>query len=282
MMKTKYKVGDKVRVRKDLIAYTRYSMENDRGNNNSFVGSMKDLLGKVVTIKEYSCNGQYILCEDPRRFSWTDEMFEPINKKILITTDGTTTLARQYEGQKVVKSAEAKCSLDDTFDFMIGAKLAFERLTGEAEKPEPEKPEFEKGDIVKVTGNSGPYHHLRIGGYAVVESEAEAGNIIAVKGLDKKESTLAHQTVSTKDLELIETAKVEMTKPLFKVGDLVRVKEHYSHYMPDGTIAIVSRVLDALDSLIVHGKTDTGGNQERQQIKKDLCEPVTVREEAEA
>lgn len=55
------------------------------------------------------------------------------NHKIVITSDGKTTLARLYEGKKVVKSAEAKCSPDDEFDFTKGAKIAFERLT-EAEE----------------------------------------------------------------------------------------------------------------------------------------------------
>ena len=278
MMKTKYKIGDKVRVRKDLEVGKRYSMENNRGNDNPFVVSMKDLLGKVVTIKKFSLFGQYILCEDPHRFSWTDEMFEPINQKILITTDGTTTLARQYEGQKVVKSAEAKCSPSDTFDFMIGAKLAFERLTGETAKPE--SPKFKKGDIVKVIGNSGPNHYLKIGGYAVVKSEVEAGGIIEVKGIKKNESLLIQQTVTTKDLELIETAKVETAKPMFKVGDLVRVKADATHYMPEGTIAIVSQIDGSC--LILHGKTTEGGNQERQRVRANLCELVTVREEDEA
>ena len=39
------------------------------------------------------------------------------NQKIVITTDGRETLARLYEGNKVIKSATAKCSPDDVFDF---------------------------------------------------------------------------------------------------------------------------------------------------------------------
>ena len=62
--------------------------------------------------------------------------------KIVITHDGKTTLARLYEDNKVVKSATAKCSPDDTFDFETGAKLAFERLIGGEKKEEP--PKFDK------------------------------------------------------------------------------------------------------------------------------------------
>lgn len=52
----------------------------------------------------------------------------PPTQKIVITTDGKTTLARMYEGKTVIKSAEAKCSPADEFDFNLGAKIAFGRL----------------------------------------------------------------------------------------------------------------------------------------------------------
>lgn len=51
-----------------------------------------------------------------------------VNQKIVITTNGKTTFARLYDGDKVVKTAEAKCNPSDEFDFETGAKLAFERL----------------------------------------------------------------------------------------------------------------------------------------------------------
>lgn len=61
---------------------------------------------------------------------------EKINdaQKFLITHDGTKTLARLYAGNKVVKSAEAKCSPKDTFNFETGATLAFQRLIGDVQK----------------------------------------------------------------------------------------------------------------------------------------------------
>lgn len=62
---------------------------------------------------------------------WCDEdsleLLKP-NQKIVITSDGTETLARLYENEELVKSATAKCHADDTFDFNTRAKLAFERL----------------------------------------------------------------------------------------------------------------------------------------------------------
>jgi len=63
-------------------------------------------------------------------------------QKIVITTDGKTTLARLYEDNKVVKRAEAKCCPSDTFNFQTGAELAMSRVF------EPEKEDiFPLADI---------------------------------------------------------------------------------------------------------------------------------------
>lgn len=152
----KYKVGDKVRVRKDLCAGDGkvYHMEGGR-YGDTFVSAMAHLVGKVVTIR--AADKMYAIEEFG--YNWTDEMFEPVTvQKIVITTDGTETLARLYDGNEVIKSATAKCSPEDTFDFNTGAKLAFERLIGE-EKKEKEKPfkfkvgkQYQHGDrVIEIT-----------------------------------------------------------------------------------------------------------------------------------
>ena len=66
------------------------------------------------------------------------------NQKIVITADGRETLARLYEGNKVIKSATAKCNPEDTFDFKVGADLAFRRLMSE------EPPKYFKGKAVCI------------------------------------------------------------------------------------------------------------------------------------
>ena len=48
--------------------------------------------------------------------------------KIVITSDGKTTLARLYDCKRVIRRAEAKCSPEDTYDFATGANLAYDRL----------------------------------------------------------------------------------------------------------------------------------------------------------
>ena len=64
----KYKVGDKVRVRKDLQNGTNYG-------DYMFVSGMDDYKGSVVTISEAFSSVCYIK-EDKEKWGWTDEMFE--------------------------------------------------------------------------------------------------------------------------------------------------------------------------------------------------------------
>lgn len=146
----KYKVGDKVRVRKDLEEDKRYG-------DDCVVSDMMQMRGIEVTISEIINNTKYRIKECA--WSWTDEMFEPkCDRKILITSDGVETLARMYDGKKVVKTKTAKCSPEDVFDFATGAKLAFGRLMGE-DKPEPKpKPEYYSGKVVCTMGS---YFHTK-------------------------------------------------------------------------------------------------------------------------
>lgn len=78
--------------------------------------------------------------------------------KIVITTDGKTTTARLFDGKELVRKAEAKCSPDDKFDFMVGAELAMERLMDK----KPVNP-FKVGDFVKIKSNDSKYHYFPVG-----------------------------------------------------------------------------------------------------------------------
>lgn len=48
--------------------------------------------------------------------------------KIIITARGPVTTARLMDGKRTVRTAEAKCSPDDEYDFETGARIAFGRL----------------------------------------------------------------------------------------------------------------------------------------------------------
>lgn len=167
----KYKVGDRVLVKDIKIAGGVYHMEDGK-EHNSFVHDMLRFAGEVVTIDEY-VNGQYRVKEDCGHWLWVDGMFEGLDKKckIVITTDGKTTTARLFDGKKLVKKAEARCSPDDTFDFMFGAKLAVERLEEEKKPVNP----FKVGDYVKITGGESFGHCLPVGSVGMV-TEVQSDN----------------------------------------------------------------------------------------------------------
>lgn len=69
----KYKVGDKVRIREDLV------MGGDYGGSVA-VDDMIDLCGSVVTIERVGAAFGYYIEEDPDDYCWTDEMFEPVEE----------------------------------------------------------------------------------------------------------------------------------------------------------------------------------------------------------
>lgn len=133
----KYKVGDKVRVRKDLNLASVYG-------KCLATSDMLGYRGKVVTIAAVLHDG-YRVEEDCETRYWTDKMFEPACiEKIIITADGVTTTARKYDGKNIIKEAKAVCSKDDEFNFDVGAKLAMERLL-------EEKPKLYNGKVVCVS-----------------------------------------------------------------------------------------------------------------------------------
>ena len=146
--KMKYKVGDKVRI---VSKWGKGCCQNQKGK-------MDKWLGKVMTVKSVG-ETSYRMVEDAEDnvgygWLWTERSIAGLacENKIVITTDGAETLARLYEGKKVIKTATAKCSPDDKFSFETGAKIAFERLFDGEEK---EKPKYFNGKAVCVRGELG-------------------------------------------------------------------------------------------------------------------------------
>ena len=132
----KYKIGDKVRVRRDLVlgkVYGLFFVNETMYSRRGDVAEIANVFGEKYHIT--GLGGGY---------GWTDEMLEPIHdEKIVITTDGVTTTAKKYDGKNLIKEAKAVCSRDDTFNFDVGAKLAMERLL-------EEKPKLYNGKVVCI------------------------------------------------------------------------------------------------------------------------------------
>lgn len=110
----KYKVGDKVRVREDLIVNNTYG-------NYFFSSGMKPYVGKTMTINHVG-NHAYHFKEDKNNWDWTDEMLEDV-EGINIIVDGNKVIAK-----KDGKVGIAKCSPEDEFDIFTGVRLAIDRL----------------------------------------------------------------------------------------------------------------------------------------------------------
>ena len=91
----KYKVGDKVRVREDLIAGELYGKD-------VFASGMIPFKGQTVTIKKIQEN-KYLIEEDLEDWYWTDEMFsekvsqdfipkEPISQNVLPKEENSSNI----------------------------------------------------------------------------------------------------------------------------------------------------------------------------------------------
>jgi len=144
---SKFKVGDKVRVR------SWESMEKEFGTYPSgsirtkytFIEEMRKYCGKIVTIA-YLTGCGYGIKEDRSGHVYSDDMFENPSYAVIIYSEDNKVIAfDKATGRK----AEAICSPKDEFDFYFGADLAFERLmNGDAPKEkEKEKVKYYTGEI---------------------------------------------------------------------------------------------------------------------------------------
>lgn len=123
-MKLKFKDGDKVRVKNDLIPEKKYGKQ-------IFVSDMAKHRGNIATVKVNEFNYYYLDIDD-EYWNWTDEMLEPYVEpfSITITSDGVKTVKATYINGEEIKESIAKCNLDegDTFDINTGVDLALDRL----------------------------------------------------------------------------------------------------------------------------------------------------------
>lgn len=126
MSKPKFKVGDKVKIKTNSdfsdLKYYGFSEENIKNN-----GEVVDLtpFDNLVIVKFQNSNIRWRI---PINFL---NLVAP--EKIIIYRKGAEVVAKNTA---TGKTGVARCNPADEFDFNIGAKLAFKRLTN----PEPEKP----------------------------------------------------------------------------------------------------------------------------------------------
>lgn len=156
-----FKVGDRVRVIKQY-----------RCTPEGCVGTVKDRVtySYVVEFDEPCVLGIYSGDSNTKagRIHWIpkwrlERVGTIADQKIVITHDGKTTTATLYDGKKVVKRAESKCHPDDEFDFVVGAKLAVERLSGKS------KPKYFTGKVVCIKSTDDGFRQGKV--YDVTDGE---------------------------------------------------------------------------------------------------------------
>lgn len=137
MSKPKFKVGDFVKLKKNV-------KPGDCIDGYTIFPSMYENLQKsrqIIAITYLSSQGIYVAMVDGLFFPFNSLKFAIAPEKIIIYRNGAEVVAKNTT---TGKTGVARCNPADEFDFNIGAKLAFERLTN----PEPEKPKYYSGKIV--------------------------------------------------------------------------------------------------------------------------------------
>lgn len=132
----KYKVGDKVKVRKWEDMKKEFTLDSDGdiklGCYIYFVKSMKKYCGKSVTIKETSIDDKYEIykIEEDAHWNWSDDMFEdicdskkPTNKFFF---KGDKTIYYDKDGKRYV----VKCCEDDVYDKKVGMLYVLAKAQG--------------------------------------------------------------------------------------------------------------------------------------------------------
>lgn len=215
----KYKIGDKVKVRNDLVMEGIYFNENGL-TKDSVVEDMLKFKGKTCTINEY-VNGKYILKEDCNRWKWTDEMFEELVKfnknekaseidvvKVEHSLNNRTTTV--YFSDDTSKTAI--CCPEDTFDLGTGIMVACAKKFGVnkevADKLAKEStcvdPIFKVGDYITGTKNPPYYKITNHNTVCLVVSKEEALNNKAGKSMRQLSNPIYVKVIVTKDKSKLE------------------------------------------------------------------------------
>lgn len=150
MVKRKFKVGDRVKVKKDIVTLNRRTVGK--------CGTVKELLTDNYCSVEFDefvgghdCNG---FAKEGHGWNHAEDALDLVktqNETIVIYRKDNKVIALDKStGEK----AEAKCNPADEFDFRTGAKLAFNRLMGEDVKPDNGVREVKRkakvGEYIKI------------------------------------------------------------------------------------------------------------------------------------
>lgn len=226
MEKHKFKVGDRVKVKKDIVTLNRRTVWK--------CGTVKELLTDNYCSVEFDefvgghdCNG---FAKEGHGWNHAEDALDLVktqNETIVIYRKDNKVIALDKStGEK----AEAKCNPADEFDFRTGAKLAFNRLMGEDVKPDNGVREVKRkakvGEYIKIV-DAKPF--------LIPYENGEIFRVIGVKSATcEVENSVKRCLTWHKEYVVLENYKPEK-KDEICVGDTVKVKDTGKQYKLYGT-----------------------------------------------
>lgn len=150
MEKHKFKVGDRVKVKNDIVTLNRRTVGK--------CGTVKELLTDNYCSVEFD---EFVGGHDCNGFAKEGHGWNHAEDELDLVKTQNETIVIYRKDNKVIaldkstgEKAEANCNPADEFDFRTGAKLAFNRLMGEDAKPDNGVREVKRkakvGEYIKV------------------------------------------------------------------------------------------------------------------------------------
>lgn len=230
MVKRKFKVGDRVKVKKDIVTLNRRTVGK--------CGTVKELLTDNYCSVEFDefvgghdCNG---FAKEGHGWNHAEDALDLVktqNETIVIyRNDNKVVALDKSTGEK----AEANCNPADEFDFRTGAKLAFNRLMGEDAKPDNGVREVKRkakvGEYIKVVCAMPCLIPYKNGDIFKVNCVTTSGCICK-----KSEENVGLWHSEYVVLENYKPEKEPEKKDEICVGDTVKVKDTGKQYNSYGT-----------------------------------------------
>lgn len=230
MVKRKFKVGDRVKVKKDIVTLNRRTVGK--------CGTVKELLKDNYCSVEFDefvgghdCNG---FAKEGHGWNHAEDALDLVKTKnetiVIYRKDNKVVALDKSTGEK----AEANCNPADEFDFRTGAKLAFNRLMGEDVKPDNGVREVKRkakvGEYIKIV-NAKPF--------LIPYENGEIFRVIGVKNATcEVENPVKRFCAWHREYVVLENYKPEKEpekKDEICVGDTVKVTDTGKQYNLYGT-----------------------------------------------
>lgn len=230
MEKHKFKVGDRVKVKKDIVTLNRRTVGK--------CGTVKKLCEHNFYAVEFDefIDGHNCLGFAKNGYGWNIEgdnldLVKTQNETIVIYRNDNKVIALDKStGEK----AEANCNPADEFDFRTGAKLAFNRLMGEDVKLDNGVREVKRkakvGEYVKVVNEKSVFNTYKNGEIFKVTYVTKSGCICKNS---EKQCGLWHEEYVVLENYKPEEKVQEQNDNEIHVGDMVEVARRggcYSTY----------------------------------------------------